>query len=131
MSAMDTSDGNTSDSPAAQDDPGGTDNYVQRWYVRDQDGHPAHGMVQLVSRPDGGLLVQLDHIEEDDGSTIGSTALFFRPGEEAEAFISWMLHATRLTRPALRVLYDVFGEQPPAERTLAHLAGYAASRSQQ
>src|SRR5205814_1584660 len=30
--------------------------------------------------------------------------------EDAEAFVSWLLHATRLTQPRLLVLYDVFGE---------------------
>ena len=30
--------------------------------------------------------------------------------DEAHAFVSWLLHATRLTRPELRVLYDVYGE---------------------
>jgi GH15 family glucan-1,4-alpha-glucosidase len=48
--------------------------------------------------------------------------------EEAEAFLSWMLHATRLTWPELQVLYDVFGEARVPERTLDHLAGYGGSR---
>jgi GH15 family glucan-1,4-alpha-glucosidase len=48
--------------------------------------------------------------------------------EDAEAFVSWMLHATRLTRPELRVLYDVYGESAPAESELPHLQGYADSR---
>ncbi|HEV8192922.1 MAG TPA: glycoside hydrolase family 15 protein, partial [Ktedonobacterales bacterium] len=48
--------------------------------------------------------------------------------EEAHAFLSWMLHATRLTWPELRVLYDVFGEARLPERELPHLAGYAGSR---
>ncbi|HJT31310.1 MAG TPA: glycoside hydrolase family 15 protein [Pirellulales bacterium] len=48
--------------------------------------------------------------------------------EDAEAFVSWMLHATRLTRPKLRVLYDVHGESPPPETELMHLAGFADSR---
>jgi GH15 family glucan-1,4-alpha-glucosidase len=47
--------------------------------------------------------------------------------EDAEAFISWMLHATRLTRPELRVIYDVFGESNPEETELPHLSGYAGS----
>ncbi|HEU0052888.1 MAG TPA: glycoside hydrolase family 15 protein, partial [Longimicrobium sp.] len=47
--------------------------------------------------------------------------------EEAESFVGWLLHTTRLTRPALRVLYDVYGRSPPRERDL-ELAGYAASR---
>jgi GH15 family glucan-1,4-alpha-glucosidase len=48
--------------------------------------------------------------------------------EDAEAFISWMLHATRLTRPELRVLYDVYGERNFAESELNHWEGYAGSR---
>ena len=48
--------------------------------------------------------------------------------EEAHAFLSWMLHATRLTWPELRVLYDVYGEARLSERELSHLSGYADSR---
>jgi GH15 family glucan-1,4-alpha-glucosidase len=47
--------------------------------------------------------------------------------EEAEAFLSWMLHATRLTWPELQVVYDVFGEAHLPERELPHLEGYAGS----
>jgi GH15 family glucan-1,4-alpha-glucosidase len=47
--------------------------------------------------------------------------------EEAEAFVSWTLHATRLTRPELRIIYDVFGESNPREAELPHLRGYAGS----
>ncbi|HET7754033.1 MAG TPA: glycoside hydrolase family 15 protein [Anaeromyxobacteraceae bacterium] len=48
--------------------------------------------------------------------------------DEADAFVSWLLHTTRLTRPELRVLYDVYGNAPMAERTLDHLSGYRGSR---
>ena len=48
--------------------------------------------------------------------------------EEAEAFVSWTLHATRLTRPELRVIYDVYGESNADETELRHLQGYAGSR---
>ena len=47
--------------------------------------------------------------------------------DEAHAFVNWLLHATRLTRPELRVLYDVYGNKPPAEREL-DLAGHQGSR---
>lgn len=47
--------------------------------------------------------------------------------EDAEASISWMLHATRLTRPELRVIYDVFGAGNTEETELSHLRGYADS----
>jgi GH15 family glucan-1,4-alpha-glucosidase len=48
--------------------------------------------------------------------------------EEAEAYIGWLSHATRLTWPELQVLYDVFGEAKLPERELPHLEGYAGSR---
>ncbi|PYK12041.1 MAG: hypothetical protein DME65_05355 [Verrucomicrobia bacterium] len=47
---------------------------------------------------------------------------------DAEAFVDWLLHATRLTRPKLRVVYDVFGERTPPERELRYLNGYANAR---
>jgi len=46
---------------------------------------------------------------------------------EAEAFLSWLLHTTRLTRPRLNVLYDVFGKKPGPERILNHLPGHRGS----
>ncbi|OFW04563.1 MAG: hypothetical protein A3H96_09240 [Acidobacteria bacterium RIFCSPLOWO2_02_FULL_67_36] len=48
--------------------------------------------------------------------------------EEGEAFLSWVLHATRLTQPRLQVLYNVYGEERLPEHTLDHLEGYAGSR---
>jgi GH15 family glucan-1,4-alpha-glucosidase len=48
--------------------------------------------------------------------------------EEAEAFVSWLLHSTRLTRPELRNLYDIYGNTPESERTLDHLGGYRSSQ---
>lgn len=47
--------------------------------------------------------------------------------EEVEAFVSWMLHSTRLTLPELKVVYDVFGEKMQPEVCLPHLKGYANS----
>jgi GH15 family glucan-1,4-alpha-glucosidase len=48
--------------------------------------------------------------------------------EEAEAFVNWLLHSTRLTRPELRVLYDIYGNPPRKERIAGHLNGYRSSR---
>jgi GH15 family glucan-1,4-alpha-glucosidase len=48
--------------------------------------------------------------------------------DEAHAFVNWLLHATRLTQPELRVLYDVHGNTPPEERVLDRLQGYQGSR---
>jgi GH15 family glucan-1,4-alpha-glucosidase len=47
--------------------------------------------------------------------------------DEATAFASWLLHTTRLTRPELKVFYDVYGRVPGRERELPHLAGYHGS----
>ena len=46
---------------------------------------------------------------------------------EGSAFVLWLLHATRLTRSDLQVLYDVFGESRLIERELDHLEGYRRS----
>jgi len=43
---------------------------------------------------------------------------------EADAFLGWLLHATRLSWPRLQVLYDVYGETRVHERELSHLEGY-------
>ncbi|MFA5038325.1 MAG: glycoside hydrolase family 15 protein [Candidatus Omnitrophota bacterium] len=48
--------------------------------------------------------------------------------EEAEAFVSWLLHSTRLTRPSLKILYDVYGRWPSEETELRHLSGYRGSK---
>ncbi|HVZ17687.1 MAG TPA: glycoside hydrolase family 15 protein, partial [Terriglobales bacterium] len=47
---------------------------------------------------------------------------------EAEAFMDWLLTATRLTQPELRILYTVFGNKAPKEKTLPHLSGFCSSR---
>ena len=44
--------------------------------------------------------------------------------EEAEAFLGWLLHTTRLTHPRLGILYDITGNPVPDERVLRHLEGY-------
>lgn len=48
--------------------------------------------------------------------------------EEATSFLDWMLHATRLTQPELRILYSVYGNHPPAERESKILRGYKGSK---
>jgi len=47
--------------------------------------------------------------------------------DEATSFISWLLHATRLDQPRLRVLYDLWGRSAPRERVLSHFEGYRGS----
>lgn len=46
---------------------------------------------------------------------------------EGEAFLGWMLHATRRTWPKLRVAYDVYGETHLREREFRELEGYRGS----
>ena len=46
---------------------------------------------------------------------------------EAEAFFWWLMHASQLTHPRLRVLYGLNGGSPQKEREL-QLAGYRGSR---
>jgi GH15 family glucan-1,4-alpha-glucosidase len=46
---------------------------------------------------------------------------------EAEDFLDWMLQATRLTQPKLRIMYSVYGDKAPVERELKHLSGYRDS----
>jgi GH15 family glucan-1,4-alpha-glucosidase len=63
----------------------------------------------------------------DAGLTMRAfTGLGFR--EEAQAFLAWLLHATRLTWPELQVMYDIYGRTELEERTLDHLEGYRGSR---
>ena len=47
--------------------------------------------------------------------------------DEATAFLDWMLHATWLTQPELKILYSVFGTTPPPERISPILRGYRDS----
>lgn len=47
--------------------------------------------------------------------------------DEAEDFLDWMLQATRLTQPRLRVLYSLYGDKAPAEYELDYLSGYQGS----
>ncbi len=48
--------------------------------------------------------------------------------DDARSFLSWLLHATRLTWPELQVMYDVYGRTRLEEKELDHLEGYRGSR---
>jgi GH15 family glucan-1,4-alpha-glucosidase len=50
-------------------------------------------------------------------TSIGYTA-------ESDAFLRWLLHATKRTRPRLQMLYDVHGEACLPERVIPWLRGY-------
>jgi GH15 family glucan-1,4-alpha-glucosidase len=43
---------------------------------------------------------------------------------ESDAFLRWLLHATKRTRPRLQVVYDVHGETSLDEHILPELRGY-------
>jgi GH15 family glucan-1,4-alpha-glucosidase len=47
--------------------------------------------------------------------------------DEAHSFMHWLLHASRLSRPRLRVLYTLYGKDSPGEQELNEVAGYSAS----
>jgi GH15 family glucan-1,4-alpha-glucosidase len=48
--------------------------------------------------------------------------------QEARAFLAWLLHASRLTRPRLPVLFTLDGRPGPPETELESWPGYAGSR---
>ena len=47
--------------------------------------------------------------------------------DEARAFLGWLLHASRLSRPRLPALLTIHGGRVPRERTLRGWRGYAGS----
>jgi GH15 family glucan-1,4-alpha-glucosidase len=48
--------------------------------------------------------------------------------DEAQMFLAWLLHASRLDRPRLPVLLTLHGKHPRAERTLDGWPGYGNSQ---
>jgi GH15 family glucan-1,4-alpha-glucosidase len=63
-----------------------------------------------------------------DASLTMRAAMAIGYSDEAQAFASWLLHSTRLTRPCLHILYDVYGNRPSDERVLARWRGFRGSR---
>ena len=47
---------------------------------------------------------------------------------EAKTFVNWLLHSTVLSRPKLKVLYDVYGGNPPQEKNRDDFTGYFDSK---
>ncbi|MDQ3957553.1 MAG: glycoside hydrolase family 15 protein, partial [Actinomycetota bacterium] len=47
--------------------------------------------------------------------------------ELAHSFMHWLLHASRLSRPHLKVLYTLYGKPSPKEREVAGVPGYRGS----
>jgi GH15 family glucan-1,4-alpha-glucosidase len=61
-------------------------------------------------------------------SAIGVAAfLGYGKQREAEAFLAWLLHASRLDRPRLPALFTLDGRRAPPEVSLPGWPGYAAS----
>ena len=48
--------------------------------------------------------------------------------DEARAYMGWILHSTALTRPRLKVVYDLHGESLTAEKELHWFQGYRNSK---
>ena len=46
---------------------------------------------------------------------------------EADAFFAWLLHATRLTRPRIAAVYDIYGGTSIGEHHLRQFEGYRGS----
>ncbi len=47
--------------------------------------------------------------------------------EEADAYLHWLAHASRLSRPRLEVLYSLLGRPGPDEREVPDVTGYRGS----
>jgi GH15 family glucan-1,4-alpha-glucosidase len=88
----------------------------------------AAATTSLPERPGGGLNWDYRYCWLRDAAFTVRALLGLGFDEEAEAFVSWTLHSTRLTQPELRVLYDVHGRTPARERTLDHLRGHGGAR---
>lgn len=46
---------------------------------------------------------------------------------EGRAYLEWLLHSTRLTRPRLQILYEVYGRTRLRGEELGHLEGSCSS----
>ena len=47
--------------------------------------------------------------------------------ELADSFMHWLLHASRLSRPRVRVLYDIHGKKTPPESVMSGVSGHRTS----
>ena len=50
--------------------------------------------------------------------------------DEAEDFLDWLLHATRLTQPQLRILYSLYGDNAPVGAAIELLERIPRTRGQ-
>ncbi|MFI7593254.1 glycoside hydrolase family 15 protein [Micromonospora sp. NPDC049359] len=63
-----------------------------------------------------------------DASIGVSAFLSVGKADEAQGFLAWLLHASRLQRPRLPALLTLHGRRVPAERELPSWPGYLGSR---
>jgi GH15 family glucan-1,4-alpha-glucosidase len=81
----------------------------------------------LPERPGGDLNWDYRYCWLRDASFTARVLLSLGYTEDAHAFCGWLLHTTRLTRPELSVLYDVYGKLPKREETVGDVTGYAGA----
>ncbi|MFO7653683.1 MAG: glycoside hydrolase family 15 protein [Candidatus Krumholzibacteriia bacterium] len=130
----------------------GTLEWWDRWIARCRYDGPHEAMVLrslvtlklLTYAPSGAVIAALTaSLPEDPGgnrnfdyrycwlrdaaATLGALLDLGYDGE-GTAFFNWLMHATALTRPELRLMYDVHGDADVKERELDHLGGYRGSR---
>jgi GH15 family glucan-1,4-alpha-glucosidase len=82
----------------------------------------------LPERPGSGLNWDYRYCWLRDASFTVRALLGLGYEGEANAFLEWMLHTTRITQPELHILYTVYGDSAPAERCLTYLSGYCNSQ---
>ena len=82
----------------------------------------------LPEKPGGDLNWDYRYCWLRDAAFTTSALLKLGYEDEAIAFTSWLLHATRLTHPEMRILYDVYGRLPAREHEIASAAGYRGAR---
>jgi len=63
-----------------------------------------------------------------DSSMVVRTLLELGYDAESDAFLGWLLDTTRLTRPRMQVVYDIFGEADLREQDIDGLEGYQGAR---
>ena len=68
------------------------------------------------------------HIELRDAGLTVQALIGVGFADDARAYLDWLLHATRLTWPELRVVYDIYGRQSLKEEELGQLQGFRNSR---
>ena len=82
----------------------------------------------LPERPGGSLNWDYRYCWLRDASLTVRALIAVGYDDEAEAFASWLIHSTRLTRPRLKILYDVYGNHPAREHELERWRGFCNSR---